>query len=82
MEDDRWWKTTFDGKRPLMEDDSWWKTTFDGKRPLMKDDITDMLLFEDISLRHSYIFCEDFPLFTFYEHPINVIGKINYTCLE
>ena len=38
MEDNLWWKTTFDGRQPLMEDDLWWKTTFDWRRPLMKDD--------------------------------------------
>ena len=44
MEDDLQWKTTFDGRQPLiedsfggrqpwMEDDHRWKTTFDGRRP-------------------------------------------------
>ena len=36
MEKDLWWKTTFDGGRPLMEKDIW-KTTIDGRKPLMKD---------------------------------------------
>ena len=34
MEDNLWWKTTFDGRRPLMEDDLRWKTTFYGRQPL------------------------------------------------
>ena len=29
MEDNLRWKTTFDGRQPLMEDDLQWKTTFD-----------------------------------------------------
>ena len=33
------WKTTFDGRHPLMEDVLWWKTNFDGKLPLMEDDL-------------------------------------------
>ena len=37
MEDDLWWKKTFDGRRPLMENNLWWKTTFDGRWPLMED---------------------------------------------
>ena len=39
MEDDIWWKTTFDRSRYLMEDDLWQKTTFDRRRPLTEDDI-------------------------------------------
>ena len=31
IEDDLWWKMTFDGRRPLIKDDHWWKTTFDGR---------------------------------------------------
>ena len=33
MEDDLHWKTTFDGRQPLMKDNLWWKTTFDGRQP-------------------------------------------------
>ena len=36
MEDDFWWKTTFDGRQPLMEEDHWWKMTFDKRQPLME----------------------------------------------
>ena len=39
MEDDLWWKTTFDGRRTLMEDDLWWKMIFDGRQPLMEDNL-------------------------------------------
>ena len=39
MEDNLRWKTTFDGRRPLMEDGLQWKTTFDGRRPSMEDDL-------------------------------------------
>ena len=39
MEDEPWWKTTFDRRQPLREDDLWWKTTFDGRRHLMEDDL-------------------------------------------
>ena len=49
MEDDLWWKetfdrswflwkTTFDGRWSLMEDNLWWKMIFDGGQPLMEDD--------------------------------------------
>ena len=38
MEVNLWWKTIFDGRRPLMEEDQWWKTTFDGRQILMEDD--------------------------------------------
>ena len=38
-EEDLRWKTTFDGRGPLMEDDLWWKTTFDWRPPLTEDDI-------------------------------------------
>ena len=48
MEDELWWKTTFDlrrpsteetfdGRRTLMEDDLWLKMTFNGKQPLTED---------------------------------------------
>ena len=37
--DSNWWKTTFDGRQPLMEDDFWWKKTFDGRRTLMEDNL-------------------------------------------
>ena len=33
------WKTTFDGRRPLMEDGLWLKMTFDWRLPLMEDDL-------------------------------------------
>ena len=44
------WKTTFDGRRPLVkddlrwiqplvEDDLWWKTAFGGRRPLVEEDL-------------------------------------------
>ena len=49
MEDNLWWKTTLDGRRPLMatfvgrrpltEDDLWWKTTFDRRQPSTEDDL-------------------------------------------
>ena len=45
MEDDLWWRTTFDWRRPLTKDDLWWKRTFDGRRPLMED-----ILMEDTLL--------------------------------
>ena len=37
--DSNWWKTTFDGRQPLMEDNLWWKMTFDERRPLMEDEL-------------------------------------------
>ena len=46
LEDDIWWKTTFDGRRHLMEDDLWWKTIFDGRRPLTEDDFWRKTTFE------------------------------------
>ena len=39
MEDDLQWKTTFDGRQPLMEDDLQWKTTFNGRQPSMEDEL-------------------------------------------
>ena len=39
MEDTLWWKTTFDGTKPLMDDNLWSKTTFDGGQPLTEYDI-------------------------------------------
>ena len=33
------WKTTFNGRRPLMEDYLQWKTTANGRRPPMEDDL-------------------------------------------
>ena len=39
MEENLWWKTTFDGRQPLIEDDFQWKTTFDERWPLMEDDL-------------------------------------------
>ena len=49
MEDDLWWKTTFDrrqplmeedfdGRHPLMEDNVLWKTIFHGRQPLMAEE--------------------------------------------
>ena len=43
MEDDLWWKTTYDGRRLMIEDDLWWKTTYDGRRLMMKEDNEDDL---------------------------------------
>ena len=37
IEDDLWWKTTYDGRRLMMEDKLWWKTTYDGRRLMMED---------------------------------------------
>ena len=39
MEDTLWWKTTVDGRWPLVEDDFWWKTTFYERRPLMENNL-------------------------------------------
>ena len=36
-----WWKTTLDGRQPLMEDPLWQKTTFDRRGPLMRKMIYD-----------------------------------------
>ena len=36
MEDDLWWRTTFDGRRPCMKGNLGWKTTLDGRQPLIK----------------------------------------------
>ena len=33
MEDNLWWKTTFNRKQPLAEDNLWRKMTFDERRP-------------------------------------------------
>ena len=52
FQDDCWWKTTFDGRRPLVEDKILLKTnleggrhfTFDGGGPLMEDSKEDALL--------------------------------------
>ena len=43
-EDDLWWKTTFDGRRPSTEDDLWQKTIFTEddlwrRQPLTEDDL-------------------------------------------
>ena len=38
MEDDFWWKTTYDERQSLMEDDLWRKMTFDKRLPLTEDD--------------------------------------------
>ena len=37
MEDNIYWKTTFDGRQPSMEDDLQWKRTFDGRQPSIED---------------------------------------------
>ena len=39
MEDDLWFKTTFEWRRPLMEDILWCKRTFDGRQTLMEDNL-------------------------------------------
>ena len=39
MEDDLWWKMTFDGRHPSMEEILWQKMTFYGRRPLMEDNL-------------------------------------------
>ena len=39
VEDDRRWKTTFDGRQPSVADDLGRKTTFCGRRPLLEDDL-------------------------------------------
>ena len=41
-----WWKTTFDGRRPLMEDTLWCKRTFDKRRPLLDDDPLSKMTFD------------------------------------
>ena len=38
-EDDLWWKTTFDGRRPSMEGNLRWKKTFDGRWPSIKENL-------------------------------------------
>ena len=38
MEDDLWWKMTFEGRWPLMVDNFCWKTTSDDRQLLMEDD--------------------------------------------
>ena len=39
MEEDLWWKATFDGSRPLTEDKVWQKATFDRRRPLTENNL-------------------------------------------
>ena len=39
MEEELWWKMSFDGRQPLMEENLWWKTNFDGRQPLIEYDI-------------------------------------------
>ena len=39
LEDDPQWKTTFNGRGPLMEDDLRRKKSFDGRQALMEDDL-------------------------------------------
>ena len=36
MEDNIWWKTTFNGRCLSMEDNFWWKMTLNGRRPSME----------------------------------------------
>ena len=43
MEDKLRWKTTFDGRHPLMEEDPRWKTNFNGRR-LLKEGFGDSAL--------------------------------------
>ena len=38
MEFNLWWKTTFDGRRPLMENKFWKETTYERRRLLTEDD--------------------------------------------
>ena len=48
MEDNLWWKTTFDGRQPLTEDNLLWKMTFDQRQPLMEETFDEIrILFED-----------------------------------
>ena len=51
IEDDRWWKSTLEGRWPSMADTIRWKTSFDGRGPsnLVQDDPqlqTNLLSFE------------------------------------
>ena len=39
IEDDRWWKSTLEGRWPSMADTIRWKTNFDGRGPSKKDRI-------------------------------------------
>ena len=56
MEDDLWWKATFDGRRPLREDNLWGKTTFDWRRPLMEDGLWGKMTFEGLQpLMEDYL---------------------------
>ena len=54
MENNFQWKTTYDGRRPLMEDDPQWKmilnlkTTFNQRQPSRKDDLLWKATFERI----------------------------------
>ena len=59
MEDNIRWKTTLDGRQPLMEDELdgrqpfteemlWWKTTIDERQPLMEDDLWCKMTFNEI----------------------------------
>ena len=38
VDDDLWWKTTFDWRQSLMVDNLWWKITLDGNHTLMEED--------------------------------------------
>ena len=33
------WKTTFDGRQPLIEENLCWETILDGRPPLMEDNL-------------------------------------------
>ena len=39
MEDNLWWKTSFDGRLPLMNDNLRWKMTFDKRWPSMENNL-------------------------------------------
>ena len=39
MEDNLYWKTTFDGRQPLIGNTFWWKTPFYKRWPLMEEDL-------------------------------------------
>ena len=39
VEDDLWWKMTFDRRCPLIEDKLQWKTSFGGRKPSVEDNL-------------------------------------------
>ena len=52
MEEDLWWKKTFDRRQPLIEEDFdgrrfWWKTPFDGRRCFMEDNLWWKTIFDE-----------------------------------